>query len=486
METLTCNCLGYDVYSGSLDQISPSGPTIFNTINQYSYCLAENDKNFRNALQRSDVLLPDGVGIVLTARLLWHERFPKIAGYDLHKMILAKLNQVSGRCFYLGASPQVLCRIRQKLRMEYPNIEVGTYTPPFRKTFSEEESLQMVDAVNQFRPHVLFVGMTAPKQEKWLHQYKSLIQANVMCAIGGAFDFYAETVPRAPQWMIEHGLEWLHRLMQEPGRMWKRNLISTPSFIVKMLLLKCKQKLHLFTLIAAALFIVSCTGSKKVAYLQDAEGYPRQKIAGAYPVKIGVDDVLSITVSSKDTVLTRPFNRSPGGQGFLVDAGGNIDYPVFGQIKAAGLTATALSDSIKAKLIEGGHVKDPIVAVKLLNFKISVMGEVNRPGVFPIPSERVTVLEAITMAGDMTVYGRRDKVLVIREEDGQRDMHYLDVNSTALFSSPYYYLKQNDLVYIEPNKAKAAQSEYDPRLPVILTGASVLTSLVSLIILIAK
>lgn len=483
METFTLR--NYSISKEYVFDHIPSTKTLINTINPHSWVMADRDNEFQSALQASDILLPDGVGIVLTARLLWHERFPKIAGYDLHKMILTKVNQVSGRCFYLGASPQVLYRIRQKLQEEYPNIEVGTYTPPFKKTFSEEESLQMVEAVNQFKPDVLFVGMTAPKQEKWLYHYKSMIQANVMCAIGGAFDFYAETIPRAPQWMIEHGLEWLHRLMQEPKRMWKRNLISTPSFIFKMLMLKCRQKIKLFTLIAI-LFTVSCTSSKKVAYLQDAALYSKQKISGAYPIKIGIDDVLSIVVSSRDTVLTKPFNRSPGGQGFLVDAGGNIDYPVFGQIKAAGLTATALADSIKARMISGGHIKDPIVAVKLLNFKISVMGEVNRPGVFPIPSERVTILEAITMAGDMTVYGRRDKVLIVREEDGQRDMYYLDVNSTTLFNSPYYYLKQNDLVYVEPNRAKAAQSEYDPRLPVILTGASVLTSLVSLIILIAK
>ena len=219
--------------------------------------------------------------------------------------------------------------------------------------------------------------------------------------------------------------------------------------------------------------------------MQDAATFARQKI-GAYRIKIENDDLLSIMVSSKDTVLARPFNRVPGGQGYLVSANGSIDYPVFGEISAAGLTASDLADSIKSMIIRGGHIKDPVVAVKLMNFKVSVMGEVNRPGVFPVPSERVTVLEAISMAGDMSVYGRRDKVLIVREEDGLRDMHYIDVNSTALFSSPYYYLKQNDLVYVEPNKAKAAQSDFDPRLPVILAGATVLTSIASLIILIAK
>ncbi|MHA4809102.1 WecB/TagA/CpsF family glycosyltransferase [Flavitalea flava] len=222
----------------------PVKKTIVNTINPHSWVTADKDLEFQSALLASDILLPDGVGIVLTARFLWHEKFRKIAGDDLHKIVLKKLNQVSGRCFYLGASPQVLDRIRQKLQKEYPHIEVGFFTPPFRDVFSEEENRQMVEAVNEFNPDVLFVGMTAPKQEKWLYQHKSQIHATVMCAIGGAFDFYAETIPRAPKWMINYGLEWLFRFLSEPSRMWKRNIISTPCFIAKMLYLKCRSKLN--------------------------------------------------------------------------------------------------------------------------------------------------------------------------------------------------------------------------------------------------
>ena len=222
----------------------PAKKTVISTINPHSWVIADRDPEFQSALLASDVILPDGIGIVLTARLLWHERFRKMAGYDLHKMILTKLNKVSGRCFYLGASPRVLDCIRQKLREEYPHIEVGTFTPPFKETFSEEESRQMVERVNQFKPDVLFVGMTAPKQEKWLYRHKSLIDAPLMCAIGGAFDFYAGTIPRAPQWMIQYGLEWLFRLTKEPQRMWKRNLVSTPHFIMKMFLLKWRSKIR--------------------------------------------------------------------------------------------------------------------------------------------------------------------------------------------------------------------------------------------------
>jgi polysaccharide export outer membrane protein len=244
---------------------------------------------------------------------------------------------------------------------------------------------------------------------------------------------------------------------------------------------------RLFILLIATLCTTaSCTVSKKIPYLQDAASFDRQKIDGGYAIKIENDDLLSIAVSSKDTLLAIPFNRTPGGRGYLVNTSGSIDFPVFGEMKIAGWTPAALADTLRRKIVHGGYIRDPAVSVRLLNFKVSVMGEVNKPGVFPVTTERVTLLEALSMAGDMSIYGKRDKVLVVREEGGQRETHYLDVNSTAIFSSPYYYLRQNDLVYVEPNKARAAESEYSSRLPVLLTAASVLTSLASLIILIAK
>ncbi|MHA4809103.1 polysaccharide biosynthesis/export family protein [Flavitalea flava] len=244
--------------------------------------------------------------------------------------------------------------------------------------------------------------------------------------------------------------------------------------------------IRLLVLIAFLTTAVSCTTYQKVPYMQDAVSFTKQKIPVAYQITIENDDLLSISVSSKDTVLAQPFNRAPGGHGYLVNQKGVIDFPVFGEIKVAGKTPIVLADALRSRIISEGYIKDPSVAVKLLNFKISVMGEVNKPGVYPIPSERVSILEALTLAGDMSVYGKRDKVLVIREEEGQRDMHYIDVNSTSLFNSPYYYLRQNDLVYVEPNKARAQQSEYNPRLPLILSAVSVLTSIASIIILITK
>ena len=220
--------------------------------------------------------------------------------------------------------------------------------------------------------------------------------------------------------------------------------------------------------------------------MQDAESFGRQKIPADYQITIGNDDVLSIAVSSKDTILAMPFNRPPGGQGYLVSARGTIVFPVFGEVSVAGLSPAVLADSIKERIIRERYIKDPAVSVKIQNFKISIMGEVNRPGVFSVPTQRITILEALSMAGDMSIYGRRDRVLVIREEYGQREMHYLNINSTAIFASPYFYLRQNDLVYVEPNRARAQESEYSPRLPVILAAVTALTSIASLIILIAK
>jgi polysaccharide export outer membrane protein len=230
----------------------------------------------------------------------------------------------------------------------------------------------------------------------------------------------------------------------------------------------------------------SCTTAKKVPYLQDAGSFIRQKIPDSYQIRIGDDDLLSIVVSSKDTLLAMPFNRTPERQGYLVDAAGSISFPIFGAMKVAGMTPSELADSIRLTIVRKGYIKDAEVAVKILNFKVSVMGEVNRPGVYSIPTQRVTVLEALSLAGDMSVYGRRDRVLVVREENGVREMRYMDVNSTSLFNSPYYFLRQNDLVYVEPNRARSTQSESNQRLPLFLAGLSVVATLASLIIVIEK
>lgn len=217
-------CLGYPIFTDSLERINLDNQVMVNTINQYSYCLAKKDKDFREALLNSDILLPDGVGIVAASRFLNGNRIEKIAGADIHKFMLEKLNAECGSCFYMGASKKTLKKIKKRIAKEYPNIRVGKYSPPYRPSFSEKRSLKMINKVNKFQPDVLFIGMTAPKQEKWAHVYRSQLNAKVICSIGAVFDFYAGTVKRPSKIWIDSGMEWLGRLLKEPRRMHERYL----------------------------------------------------------------------------------------------------------------------------------------------------------------------------------------------------------------------------------------------------------------------
>ncbi|MGS0525318.1 WecB/TagA/CpsF family glycosyltransferase [Zobellia nedashkovskayae] len=178
-ENNTLNVLNYPVYTLPLKQLDNTRKLLINTINQYSYCIAEKDSEFKNTLLQSDVLLPDGIGIVLAAKFIYKKKITKIAGADLHDYLLKKLNTESGTCFYMGSSETTLTKIVERLNKEYPNIKVGTYSPPFKAKFTTEDNAAIIEAVNSFAPDVLFVGMTAPKQEKWSYQFKETTK----CAI---------------------------------------------------------------------------------------------------------------------------------------------------------------------------------------------------------------------------------------------------------------------------------------------------------------
>ncbi|MGB7393265.1 MAG: WecB/TagA/CpsF family glycosyltransferase [Pricia sp.] len=218
-------CMGYPIFTGSLKDLSIDKKLIVNTINQYSYCIAEEDDDFQKALKESDVLLPDGVGIVKASSFLNNENIQKIAGADLHTFLLKELQKNGGSCFYMGSSEKTLAKIEKRIAREYPNIRVGTYSPPFKPELSETDNLEIRRAVNSFRADVLFVGMTAPKQEKWISSQKDFLDANVICAIGAVFDFYAGTVDRPSKFWIESNKEWMGRLIKEPRRMWKRYVL---------------------------------------------------------------------------------------------------------------------------------------------------------------------------------------------------------------------------------------------------------------------
>lgn len=229
------NCLGYKVFNGNLDEIKLGNNVLVNTINQYSYCIAEKDIYFREALKNSDILLPDGIAIVHANRFLNGTKISKIAGADIHQYLLKKLNEDGGSCFYLGASENTLTKIENRLQSEYPNINFKSFSPPFKAKFSEKENEEMLNVINAFNPDVLFVGMTAPKQEKWSYANKTKLNTGMICSIGAVFDFYAGTVERPSKIWIDAGLEWLGRLLKEPKRMWKRYIYYGSVFIFKVL-----------------------------------------------------------------------------------------------------------------------------------------------------------------------------------------------------------------------------------------------------------
>lgn len=232
------NLLDYSVLNSGLDTINFGSKCLINTINQYSYIAAQKDEDFKRALIESDLLLPDGIGITIALKILKGENVKKIAGADLHQFLLEKLNKEGGRCFYLGSKQSTLDAIKKRLNREYPNIEVGLYSPPFKPQFTNAENAEMIRTVNEFKPDVLFVGMTAPKQEKWSHEYKNKVNAKIICPIGAVFDFYAETIKRPSKFWINLGLEWFIRLVKEPKRMAKRYLYYGPVFVWDLLKMK--------------------------------------------------------------------------------------------------------------------------------------------------------------------------------------------------------------------------------------------------------
>ena len=220
----------------------PEGKFLIDTINAHSFVVAQKDDAFSEALLQADALLPDGISIVKACRWLRMQNAPdeKIAGADLFAYEMGKLEETGGTCFFLGSSPETLALIEKKAAEVYPHIRVITYSPPYKPDFTSEDSRAMVNAVNAADPDLLWVGMTAPKQEKWLHDHWD--ELDIRChagAIGAVFDFFAGTVDRAPQKWIDLGLEWLYRLIKEPRRTWRRYLINNPVFLWRVL----KEKL---------------------------------------------------------------------------------------------------------------------------------------------------------------------------------------------------------------------------------------------------
>ena len=216
-------------------------------INPHSYAEARRQPNFANALHAADWLIPDGAGIVLASRILGGEIRERVTGSDIFLGVLQKLNQNGGHSvFFLGSTEETLRAIRERMARDYPNVQVaGAYSPPFKAVYTAEELDTMVDVINEAEPDVLWVGMTAPKQELWIQQnLERLKTVKFAAAIGAVFDFFTGKVKRSHPLFQKLGLEWLPRLLQEPGRLWKRMFISAPIFLWHIFLCRLRWKVQ--------------------------------------------------------------------------------------------------------------------------------------------------------------------------------------------------------------------------------------------------
>lgn len=231
----------FELFNGNLQETAPSKKLI-TTLNSHSFNTAKKDPVFRGALQASDILLPDGISVVLAVRLLQGKKIRKIAGDDLFHYEMRRVHSTGGKCFFLGSSEATLKLIRERAAREFPGIQIYSYSPPYKSQFTEEENQAMIEAVNVVEPDALFVGMTAPKQEKWAFEHFNQLKVGHICCIGAVFDFYAGTVQRAPEWMISSGMEWFYRLVREPRRMWRRYLIGNTLFVSEILKEKFRSR----------------------------------------------------------------------------------------------------------------------------------------------------------------------------------------------------------------------------------------------------
>lgn len=230
----------------------PEGKLLINTINAHSYNTARKDSLFAEALTNGDVLLPDGVSIVMACKWIKAKSLPKerIAGWDLFAFEMEKLERESEELrtkseeskivMFMGSSQKVLDLIVKRAAEVYPHLKVVTYSPPYKPEFSDEDNKAIIDAIHAANPDLLWIGMTDPKQEKWTYSHWK--ELNIHChvgSIGAVFDFFAGTVKRAPMWWQDHGLEWLYRLLKEPKRMWRRYIIGNTLFLWNMVKEKC-------------------------------------------------------------------------------------------------------------------------------------------------------------------------------------------------------------------------------------------------------
>lgn len=239
------------------------------------------------------------------------------------------------------------------------------------------------------------------------------------------------------------------------------------------------------------ILLQSCASRKNVAYLQDVNNNSNSQTESSYEPVLKNDDLLSIIVSANDPEITYMFNipqiqgnykvneNQDGIKTYLIDTKGEIEFPVIGRIQLGGLTRTQAIDKLTEKIKP--YITNPTINLRILNYKISVLGEVNKAGNYTINSERITLLEAIANAGDLTIYGRRDNILIIREKDDKKTYNRIDITKSDFINSDFYYLTQNDVVIVEPNKTRVNSSSFGPNVTATISALSVLATIIILI-----
>ncbi|MFV8465664.1 polysaccharide biosynthesis/export family protein [Flavobacterium sp. LB1P62] len=243
----------------------------------------------------------------------------------------------------------------------------------------------------------------------------------------------------------------------------------------------------------------SCASKKDIVYYQNIDILQKQEKGTSYEIKIQPDDLLMIIVSAEDPEIAAPFNLNtvsvvsvdkqdtPGLQSaqlYLVDTMGNINFPILGKLKISGMTRSEVLEMLCKKI--STYIKNPMVNLRVMNFKVSLQGEVNSPGTYTVVSERLTLIEALSMAKDLTIYGKRHNILIIREIDGVKSYNRVDITKAEFINSPFYYLSQNDVVYVEPNKTRINGAAVGSNTGVIISVSSLIITLITLIVTSSK
>jgi len=244
-----------------------------------------------------------------------------------------------------------------------------------------------------------------------------------------------------------------------------------------------------FLIIQIVFLDMSCISARKTVYFYDVKDTTYYQTAEENDAIIKKNDILSISISSLSAEASAIFNTTNNfvissttaagsnaqAAGYLVNTDGYIELPILGNIKAAGITKKQLKDNITKTILDKKLLINPIVNIRHLNFEVTVIGEVGHPTVITVPNEKISLIKAIGLAGDLTIYGKRENVLLIREEDGKRKTRHINLNSSSFFNSPYYYLQPNDIVYVQPNKARVASASRSQQLlPILLSSLSII------------